>query len=158
MTRIKPEVVENKSKNYSEGEYLDIGGFRFTENSKQIPEESVLVRHEVHGWPVYQNGTLVKKNGEVWTLASEGHQGQSGRWTLLKKLSKDRLGRIKEAIKKSGFFKLPAIISEQFKDGAAEVWFASMDGEDHRVLLRILSSKKKPDALKKMDLALQEVL
>ena len=45
VTRIKTKILEEKRNTYSEGEYLEIGGFRFTENSKQIPEENVLIRH-----------------------------------------------------------------------------------------------------------------
>ncbi len=155
MARIKPEIVEDKNKNYSEGEYVEIGGFRFTENSKQIPEENVLIRHEVHGWPIYQSGTLVKSNGEVWTLAVEGHQGESGRWTKIKKLGKAKLDKLKELIRNSDFFKLPIKISESFKDGSAEVWFANLDGEEHKILMRVFNEEKKPEVLKKLDETLQ---
>ncbi|MFH1785638.1 MAG: hypothetical protein ABH842_04370 [Candidatus Micrarchaeota archaeon] len=156
MSKIKHESREEKFKRHSEGEHLEIGGFRFTESSTQVPEGSVLIRHEVHGWPIYQRGTLIRLNGEIWTMANEGHQNESGQWTKIRKINKTQLDKIKETIKNSGFFELPTRISENFRDGSAEVWFVNLDGEESKVLLRISKEERKPDALKKLEEVLQK--
>jgi hypothetical protein len=136
-------------------------------------DENVMLEYRIesrNGEPyraqILDNGTYRIWSGTNYKIKPDGTssmQKQEAKWRPYTSLNPERLGRLKDTIKRSNFFGLNPVYAPEndVKDGRTTVWFASLDGKQHEVRITGTPTIAVPqlDQLKQaMDTIAQEAL